>query len=106
MIIPSRGRIYRADLGYGPKPFVVVSNNLRNRQLESSLAVRLTTSVKPDLQSIIELGPADPMVGRVLCDDIIQLYRDEITDDLGAVSRQTMQAVGRGLAYALSLQAG
>lgn len=102
-MIPARGRVYRADLGYGLKPFLIVSNNRRNNALDSALAVRLTTSPKPELTSIVPLGPADPLVGRVLCDDIVPIYRDELKEDLGALSRQTMTAVAAGLSAALGL---
>ncbi len=104
MIIPARGRIYRADIGHGLKPFLVVSNNQRNNNLEDCIAVRITTSEKPLIPSIVELTAADhPLVGRVLCDDIVTLFRDELQHDLGAVSLTTMQAVGTGLRAALSL---
>lgn len=98
-----RGRVYRADLGNGLKPFLVVSNNQRNRNLESVLAVRLTTTVKPVMPSIVELGSTEVFVGRVLCDDIVALYEDEVKADLGALSRGAMAQVKTGLAHALSL---
>lgn len=102
-MIPARGRVYRADLGYGPKPFLIVSNNRRNNALDSALAVRLTTSQKPELSSIVPLGSADPLVGRVLCDDIVPIYREELREDLGALSRESMAAVAAGLSSALGL---
>lgn len=102
-MIPTRGRIYRADIGYGLKPFLIVSNNARNRNLDDVLAVRLTTTVKPEIASIVVLGRDDPMGGRVLCDAITVLYRDEIGDDLGALSRASMTAVNQALKVALSL---
>lgn len=100
---PVRGRVYRADLGYGLKPFLVISNNQRNRQLETVLAARLTTTVKPEMTSIVILGPGDPLTGRVLCDDIVEIYHDEFKDDVGALTRSTMNEVGRGLAHALGI---
>lgn len=102
-MIPARGRVYRADLGNGLKPFLIVSNNHRNRALDSALAVRLTTSVKPQIDSIVELDRHDPLVGRALCDDIVVIYRDELRDDLGALSRATMTKVAAGLAHALAI---
>lgn len=104
MIIPARGRVYYADLGYGIKPFLVVSNNQRNRQLQDVLAVRLTTSVKPEMPSIVILGDTEPFTGRVLCDGIVSIYRDEFKEDVGALSRAAMEAVGGALAHALSLR--
>ncbi|MCS0636287.1 type II toxin-antitoxin system PemK/MazF family toxin [Streptomyces sp. LP05-1] len=102
-IVPVRGRVYRADLGSGLKPWLVVSNNARNRALHDVLVVRVTTSPKPSLASIVELGPDDPLVGRILCDDLGPLYRDEIKADLGALSAPTMMRVASALRHVLAL---
>lgn len=100
-----RGRVYAAQLSHlkAEKFFLVVSNNQRNRQLGTVLAARLTTSPKPDLPSIVTLGQEESFVGRVLCDDIVELYPDELRRDLGALSVPAMADVGRGLAVALGL---
>jgi len=102
-IVPVRGRVYMADIGAGRKPWLVVSNNARNRALSDCLAVRLTTSVKPDLPSIVQLSSADPLVGRVLCDDIALLYREDLDEERGALSPGTMLKVAAGLRIALAL---
>lgn len=102
-IVPARGRVYMADLGHGEKPYLVVSNNARNRKLQDCLAVRITTTVKPDIMSIVVLSPIDPLVGRVLCDDIVAVYRDELRRDVGALCGATMSQVAVGLRFALSL---
>lgn len=98
-----RGRVYYADLGHGEKPWLIVSNNGRNAALESALAVRITTSAKPELASIIELSRADPLVGRVLCDDVNVIYPDEVKRDGGALSLPTMVRVAAGLRAAFAL---
>ncbi len=92
-----------ADIGAGRKPWLVVSNNARNRALSDCLAVRVTTSPKPELASIVVLSPADPLVGRVLCDDIALLYREDLEEDRGALSPGTMMRVAAGLRAALAL---
>lgn len=100
-----RGLVVRADTGLDePKLYVVVSNNRRNRFLGSVLAVRLTTSAKPPLPSVVELGRTEPFVGRAVCDDIVELYEDEILATLGAVSPPTLAAIGNGLRAALDLR--
>jgi len=101
-----RGRVYgaviREDLG--EKHYLVVSNNRRNRALGDILVVRLTTSPQSALPTVVEMDPADgPLVGRLLCDDIEALYKDEITREIGALSPATMRRVDDGLAAALSL---
>ncbi len=102
-MIPVRGRIYWADLGHGRKPWLCVSNNARNQRLGDALVVRITTTPKPVLNSIVPLQAGDPLVGSVLCDDITPLYRDEIVADAGAVHLRTMVAVEAGLRSALAL---
>ena len=102
-----RGRVYRArPAGFADdKFFVVVSNNIRNRNLESALVVRFTTSKKPPLPSIVQI-PDHGVVpgGSVVCDDIYELFDDEVKADLGALSAPTMGAIGDGLKAALSLR--
>ncbi|MGI5283546.1 type II toxin-antitoxin system PemK/MazF family toxin [Nonomuraea polychroma] len=102
---PLRGRVYMADLGeeYGEKPYVIVSNNARNRALPSHLAVRITTSAKPPLPSIIELTAEDSVVGRALCDDIVILFPEDLRRELGGLSLQTMMRIGQGLRHALAI---
>lgn len=99
----TRGRVYYADLGADEKPYLVVSNNGRNQRLDSALVVRITTSRKPQLESIVELSSADPLVGRVLCDNIAVMYADEVKRDAGALSTGTMMRVAAGLRAALAL---
>jgi len=100
-----RGRVYRAlPVGFDVDHyFVVVSNNARNRALPSVLAVRLTTSAKPALPSIIEIPPGEVLAGRAACDDIYELWDDEVHQDLGAFSPTTLAAIDDGLRAALSL---
>lgn len=101
--LPVRGRVYMADIGSGRKPWLIVSNNVRNQVLQDCLAVRITTSAKPDLPTIVDLGRNDPLVGRVLCDDIALLYREDLDEDRGALSPQTMMKVAAGLRAALAV---
>lgn len=99
---PMRGQVFRVDLGHGLKPWVVVSNNARNRNLETSLAARITTTEKhAHVPTVIPLGSADPLVGYVVVDDIIQLYRDGLSTPLGALAPTTMQQISAALRIAL-----
>ncbi|WP_343065081.1 type II toxin-antitoxin system PemK/MazF family toxin [Nocardiopsis algeriensis] len=86
------------------KPYVVVSNNQRNRALGDCLAVRLTTTRKEAYTTVVPLGPADaPLRGYVLCDEITLLFNDELLEDIGALSHATMTTVATGLKAALGL---
>lgn len=100
-----RGRVYAAKLSNldREKYFLVVSNNRRNAQLPQVLAVRLTTTPKPPLPSVVRLDRPEVFVGWVVCDDIIELYPDEVRRDLGALTPAAMQAIGRALRAALSI---
>jgi mRNA interferase MazF len=99
---PLRGQVYRVDLGHGAKPWLVVSNNSRNRNLDTVIAVRITTTDKHvNLPTVVALSPADPLVGFVVVDDLIQLYRDELTSVLGALSVPTRRAVSAAIRVAL-----
>jgi mRNA interferase MazF len=80
-----------------------VSNDRRDAALLSVLAVRITTSTKPSIPSVVPLLTVDPIVGRVLCDEITEVYADEIEADAGAVSPTTTRRVETGLKAALEL---
>ena len=98
-----RGQIYWLDLGYGEKPWVVVSNNSRNRALGSALVARVTTTSKPPLPSIVELDSHDPVVGSVICDDIETIYREDEPRFGGAVSPPTLKRINAALLVAFGL---
>lgn len=94
--------MFRVDLGHGPKPWLVVSNNSRNRNLDTVVAVRITTTSKhASVPTVVALSPTDPLVGYVVVDDLIQLYRDELTVPLDALSAGTMRAISAAIRIAL-----
>jgi mRNA interferase MazF len=99
-----RGQVIRAEVGLDePKLFVVVSNNRRNVQLGSVLAARLTTSDKPAIPSIVKLNETEAMNGYVVCDDIENIYDDEVLSVVSSFSPQTMTLVNQGLLAALGM---
>jgi mRNA interferase MazF len=101
---PIRGQIYRANIGFGAKPWLVVSNNRRNAALSDLLAVRITTTSKhANLPTWIPLTTTDPLTGWIVCDDLQQLTREELTDYLGALSATTIHRVNAGLRIALAI---
>ncbi len=99
---PQRGQVYRCNLGYGLKPWLVVSNNARNRLLSDVIAIRLTTMAR-DLPTWVKLSPVDPLAGYANADCIEQLAKDELGDYLGALSPASMRAINNALAIALAL---
>ncbi len=60
-----------------------------------------TTSKHATLPTVVPLSPADPLTGHIVVDDLIALYRDELTESLGAVAVPTMRAVSAALRIAL-----
>jgi len=106
-----RGRVYAAVLDgledIGEKYYLVVSNNRRNDAFPQVLAVRLTTTpAKSPRPSVVELDHREPLAGRAVCDDIVELYPHEVRRDLGGLSREAMRRVADGLASALGFGAG
>jgi len=97
-----RGQVYRCDLGYGLKPWLVVSNNSRNRLLSDVIAIRLTTTVR-NLPTWVKLSPADPLTGYANADCIEQLGKDELGEYLGALSPASMRSISQALAVALAI---
>ncbi|MBS9536148.1 type II toxin-antitoxin system PemK/MazF family toxin, partial [Mycobacterium sp. M1] len=70
--------------------------------LDTVLAARITTTSKSAaVPTVVPLSAADPLVGFVLVDDLVQLYHDELTESLGALSPATMLAISRALRIAL-----
>lgn len=100
-----RGSVYLADLGAPePKYWVVVSNNRRNKGLDSVLAVRVTTTDRHrDLATCIELPHGECLYGYVLCDTLTEMFEDDVVKRHGALSPTAMGAIGEGLKAALAL---
>lgn len=101
-----RGNVYWCDLGFGEKPWLVVSNNGRNQALRSALVARMTTTPKQPLASIVALDQVDePLVGSVLCDDIETIYEsDDVFRHAGALAPATMLKVAESLKVAFGLR--
>ena len=101
-VAPLRGQVYRCDLGYGLKPWLVISNNSRNRLLSDVIAIRLTTTTR-ELPTWVKLSQADPLTGYANADCIEQLGKDELGEYLGPLSRESMGKVNQALMIALAL---
>lgn len=100
--IALRGQVFRVDLGHGAKPWLVVSNNSRNRNLETVVAVRISTTGRhASVPTVVPLASTDPLVGFVVVDDLVQLFHDELGQPLGAVSAATMRSVSAAIRIAL-----
>lgn len=105
MTTASRGQIFHADIGTrGPHYYVVVSNNVRNRALNSVLVLMLTTTDKSHISTAVQLTHQDPLTGWVVADNIEPLWDDELpATSSGALSPPTMAKIGAALKTALAL---
>jgi mRNA interferase MazF len=75
----NRGEVWMVDTPYGEKPYLIVSNQQRNRNLDSVLCARVTTSPRrPDITSIVPIQVRGQVVGSVLCDDIVQVEKSRL----------------------------
>jgi mRNA interferase MazF len=103
---PLRGQVYRVALGsIGLEPYVIVSNNRRNRLLDSALAMRVTTTDKSHIPTAVPLNSDDPVVGYVLADDIVEIYDGELEAGtcLGSLSPHTILNINTALMQALGI---
>ena len=100
-----RGEVWAATLPgmTEEKYYLVVSSNARNRTLKTALVVRITSSNKPDISSIVRIPSGECVTGRILCDDIEDIWPEDARRRLGALSVGTMHLVNDGLKIALSL---
>jgi mRNA interferase MazF len=81
----------------------VVSNNRRNRAMPQVLGVGLTTTPNPMIPRVVELSQPEAFVGRAVCDDIAEIYEDEVLAVVGALSPGAPRRIDRGLAAALEI---
>lgn len=99
-----RGAVFLADLGGGRRPWVIVSNNHRNRYLDNVAAVKVTTTQKyENLPTVVTVPEGECIRGYVRCDSITMVYKDEFDRHLGGLGRQAMLEISAGLKAALSL---
>lgn len=113
MVTPLRGQVFFLDLGYGygVHPYVIISENRRNRSTKGDyLAVELTTTPltphREHLRELVELRNSRPITGVAKCGDIhtledrdLELYRGQP----GQIAAADMQAIDDGLRHALGL---
>ena len=103
---PLRGQVFHVALdGIGPHYWLVVSNNQRNTHFEDVVTVMLTTTPpRFERASYVPLDKArDGFEGWVKCDDLGPLFKDELGQVKGSLSRATMRLIDAGLAQALAL---
>lgn len=90
----------------GEKPFLVVSNNVRNRNLDSVICARVSTSRhRPaEIPSVVPIEDRGAAVGQVLCDDLLSVRTHRLKRMVGALPPRVMTEVGKGLRSALDCE--
>jgi mRNA interferase MazF len=106
-VAPLRGQVWWVDVGLSEqKRFIIVSPNVRNQKLDDVLGIRLTTSPKPDLPSIVRFAPGE--IGEVesfaVADDIWLARKDWLGQQVGALTAAQMKRIDRALHAALDLR--
>lgn len=101
---PYRGSVYlvKSTEGSSERPWIVISNNVRNEFTETVTAVMVTT-IQKGLIHRVEMSSADPIPGFANCDYAKTIHRDEISQDAGALSRATMRKVEQAFKWAHGL---
>lgn len=100
-----RGQVFAVDLGYGRKPWVVVSSNDRNRERDSVIAARISGEHRTVSPTVVALGRQDPVAGFAVVDELVQLFRDDLDEAVGRLSPSTIGAIDDALRVALALGA-
>jgi mRNA interferase MazF len=106
--IITRGRTYLAPLGtYGAADnnyWLCVSNNIRNPRLDEFIAVRMTSTRKPQLSTWVSLTSQDKPWVSVACDDLGPIWKDQVIKDAGALSAAAMRKVDQALLRVLGIE--
>lgn len=104
IIRPVRGHIYRMhDPEYGTL-FCLVVSVAREELGDTCIAVRVSvTKERRAFPGWVRLGSGDPAFGYVITQDIDRADHEELKEDLGEVSMETMADVGRALKRMLGL---
>ena len=97
--------MYRIDLeGDAILLGLVVSNNRHNEQYPQHHVVQISASkLHEGTAGAVRLGSGDPAFGYVICRDILMVRREELKEDLGELSTETLLAVERALRMVLGL---
>jgi mRNA interferase MazF len=90
--------------GAAPKPALIVSNNARNQSAWPHVhVVRITTAPRQPRDTVVEIPAGEGVTGRVICDDLAPVAKDQLGERLGALSPGTMRRVDAALKTVLAL---
>lgn len=104
-IEPFRGHVYRmVDDEYGTLYCLVISTIPAFEADSSCLAARVTlTTQRHDFPGWVRLKSGDPCGGYVVTHDLDRVDHDELKEDIGPLSAETLLQVERALKRMLGL---
>src|ERR1700744_4544655 len=106
MTTARRGGGYSVDVGgaAGRHFYVIVSNNTRNRLLDTVLGAMVTSTDKSKVPSAVQLSDDDPVNGWVVADVVDSLWDSEVDGrPRGVLSLATMAKLDAALKIAFAL---
>lgn len=104
-VTPLRGQLWwmNFDGPAGRRPVIIVSNNGRNRALDSVLVIPLTTAPRPAMSTVVDMTHQDGPGGRAMCDNIREVPKTRLAAQAGALTPATLRKIEHGLRDALGL---
>ena len=103
--VVKRGHVFRVVLGQGPTVLgLVLSNDRHNTEYDEYVTAQVAASKEHEgTGGSVRLKSGDPAFGYVICRDIGMVHREELKEDIGPLSMETMLEVERTLKQVLGL---
>jgi mRNA-degrading endonuclease toxin of MazEF toxin-antitoxin module len=100
-----RGHVYRVVLGQGSAVLgLILSNDRHNAEYDEYVTAQVAASREHEgTGGSVRLKSGDPAFGYVICRDIGMVHREELKEDVGPLSMETMIEVERTLKQVLGL---
>jgi mRNA-degrading endonuclease toxin of MazEF toxin-antitoxin module len=104
-IIAKRGHIYRVALEQDSTVLgLILSNDRLNGEYDEYVTAQVAASKDHEgTGGAVRLKSGDPVFGYVICRDIGMVHQEELKEDLGKLSMETMVEVERSLRTVVGL---
>lgn len=101
-----RGQVWKAalDEAAGPKLYVIVSHNARNKHFDTALGVRVTTTERHShLPTVVPVLDDETIHGWIPCDSLTEIWDKDLEENepSGALSQRIMHTLEPALRAAL-----
>lgn len=90
-----RGHVYRISFGPGVSFLgVIISNDRVNEVYDEYITLQISSNpVHENTAGAVRLNSGDPAFGHVICRDVGMVHQDELKEDLGRLSAETLLRV-------------